>query len=474
MQSPYGASALETPAHPTGARASWPAVAIPALLLLVLGWTQRWVTDDAFINFRVVDQLLAGNGPVFNAGERVEAYTSPLWLAILAAIHGILGFVSLEWLTVVLGLLLSVAGVAMATAAAALLAHPRRGLLIPAGALVFVALPPTWDYATSGLENGLVFAWLGGTYLALVAAHRGDVTRIGAIAVLAGLGPLIRPDLALFSVAFAALAVLVGTDRSAAPDRPDRRAGGGPARHLPGLPHGLLRRARAEHGDREGGLAVGLGPRLRLPLGHHRHLLAARAAGLPRGACRPPHPGGPAGRPAHGRAAGPDPGGGRPAPPPVRGEGRAGTSCTDGWRCSASSPCSCRSPRCGSTGVGALPGVVAAVVAVWSVVCAFALRVEYPQPFNISAGGVADERKIYAAIHARRAPGDARRLRGLHPCAVRAGPSGPRGAQRADARVVPAHQAPADADPCRPAEPGGRCRRHRRRWRGTPPDRRSP
>ena len=35
------------------------------------------VGDDGFINLRVVSQIKAGNGPVFNAGERVEAATSP-------------------------------------------------------------------------------------------------------------------------------------------------------------------------------------------------------------------------------------------------------------------------------------------------------------------------------------------------------------------------------------------------------------
>jgi len=56
----------------------------------VLGWTNRWTADDAFFNFRVVDNILDGNGPVFNAGERVEIYTSALWLAVLTVVHGVL------------------------------------------------------------------------------------------------------------------------------------------------------------------------------------------------------------------------------------------------------------------------------------------------------------------------------------------------------------------------------------------------
>jgi arabinofuranosyltransferase len=38
---------------------------------------RRWVQEDGFITIRVAQQVLAGNGPVYNAGERVEAFTSP-------------------------------------------------------------------------------------------------------------------------------------------------------------------------------------------------------------------------------------------------------------------------------------------------------------------------------------------------------------------------------------------------------------
>ena len=190
----------------------WALLLLPSALLAVLGWTHRWTTDDAFINFRVVDQIFAGNGPVFNAGERVEIYTSTLWLAVLAVLHGVLNFVALEWIAVVLGLTLTVAGLAAATVGARLLHGEGSAMALPAGALVFVALPPVWDYATSGLETGLWFAWLGGVFLALVAAERDRTSwvrrrgrrpsRLDLIAVAVGLGPLVRPDFAIFSAAF--------------------------------------------------------------------------------------------------------------------------------------------------------------------------------------------------------------------------------------------------------------------------------
>src|SRR5262245_66527524 len=50
------------------------------LLILVLG--NAWVTEDAFITFRVVDNFVHGHGLRWNIDERVEAYTNPLWLLV--------------------------------------------------------------------------------------------------------------------------------------------------------------------------------------------------------------------------------------------------------------------------------------------------------------------------------------------------------------------------------------------------------
>jgi arabinofuranosyltransferase len=196
----------------------------PALLLLVMGWRYKWIGDDGFINLRVVQQIGAGNGPVFNRGERVEAGTSPAWIALLAAAD-FLTPVRLEWLAVTLGLALAVTGVVLATLATLhLLPHPRRGPPLPLGALAFVALPATWTYATAGLEGGLSFAWIGASWFALTRAassapdeeSRPDRPRLALVII--GLGPLVRPDFALVALPFLVAVLLV------------RRDGGWPAR----------------------------------------------------------------------------------------------------------------------------------------------------------------------------------------------------------------------------------------------------
>jgi arabinofuranosyltransferase len=202
------------------------AYAVPCLIVAVEGFRRRWVAEDAYIDLRVVEQIVAGHGPVFNAHERVEAYTSPLWVAILTvwrALHGPLAAGAVAF-----GLALTVGGLLAAQLAAARLRtgdepvrFPHaRAVLLPLGALVVAVIPAVWDFTTSGLESGLAFGWLGGTYLALVAsatrgANRADVGAKAAgrwpwfaRALLVGFGPLVRPDLTIMSAGFLLLLLL--------------------------------------------------------------------------------------------------------------------------------------------------------------------------------------------------------------------------------------------------------------------------
>ncbi len=44
--------------------------------------------DDAYISFRYARNMLRGQGPVYNPGERVEGYTNFLWVVLLSAFGG--------------------------------------------------------------------------------------------------------------------------------------------------------------------------------------------------------------------------------------------------------------------------------------------------------------------------------------------------------------------------------------------------
>ncbi|MBE2221565.1 MAG: hypothetical protein IAF02_08505 [Anaerolineae bacterium] len=79
------------------------------LLIFVLHvWLYRnFFVDDAYITFRFVQQWVAGNGLVYNIGERVEGFSNLLWIVLLAPFEA-LGFnlvMTSKWLGFVLGLL---------------------------------------------------------------------------------------------------------------------------------------------------------------------------------------------------------------------------------------------------------------------------------------------------------------------------------------------------------------------------------
>jgi arabinofuranosyltransferase len=189
----------------------WVSVSVVAVLFGWGAWQRRWIADDGLIVLRTVRNLLAGNGPVFNQGERVEANTSVVWTYLVYAGSWLSWPMRLEYVALVLALLLSVAGLAMLMLGTGRLFAPgllgRRAVMLPAGALVYLAVPPARDFATSGLESGLVMAYLGLLWWMMVCwsqAHPrpgglpspGRVF-IGTLAFVAGCSVLVRPELAL-------------------------------------------------------------------------------------------------------------------------------------------------------------------------------------------------------------------------------------------------------------------------------------
>jgi arabinofuranosyltransferase len=193
----------------------WLGVAVVACLFGWGAWQRRWIADDGLIVLRTVRNLLVGNGPVFNQGERVEANTSTVWTYLVTLGGWLGGPVRLEYVALALALMLSVAGVVLTMLGAGRLYAPgllgRRALLLPAGALVYIAIPPARDFATSGLENGLVVAYLGLLWWMMVcwsqalraqpsddpASNATSGLFDGTLAFVAGASVLIRPELAL-------------------------------------------------------------------------------------------------------------------------------------------------------------------------------------------------------------------------------------------------------------------------------------
>ncbi|MBF6328588.1 hypothetical protein IU452_08660 [Nocardia transvalensis] len=161
-------------------------------------WERRWIADDGLIVLRTVRNLLAGNGPVFNAGERVETNTSAAWTYVIW-FFGWLTQVRLEYVALAVALTLSLLAVVFAMLGSARLWGGSAGqLLLPAGALVYIAVPPARDYATSGLENCLVIFWLGVLWWLLMRWSQAERVRLPSLFGLvfwAGLCWVIRPEM---------------------------------------------------------------------------------------------------------------------------------------------------------------------------------------------------------------------------------------------------------------------------------------
>ncbi|WP_420873749.1 flagellar motor control protein ZomB [Nocardia huaxiensis] len=175
-------------------------IALTAALFAVGGWERRWIADDGLIVLRTVRNLLAGNGPVFNAGERVEANTSTAW-TYLVWFFSWLTQARLEYVVLGIALTLSVAAIVFAMLGTARLwGGTAAQLLLPAGALVYIAVPPARDYATSGLESSLVIFWLAVLWWGMIRwsqAEKVRLTSFFALTFFAGLAPLIRPEMTL-------------------------------------------------------------------------------------------------------------------------------------------------------------------------------------------------------------------------------------------------------------------------------------
>jgi hypothetical protein len=55
----------------------------------VVATMNAWLSDDAYITLRTVDNFVHGFGMRWNVGERVQAYTHPLWFFLLSGPYAI-------------------------------------------------------------------------------------------------------------------------------------------------------------------------------------------------------------------------------------------------------------------------------------------------------------------------------------------------------------------------------------------------
>ena len=172
-------------------------------LLLALFFTllvrSAWVCDDAYITFRVVDNLWNGYGLRWNVIDRVQAYTHPLWMMVMAVAYGLTRDAYYTSLAVSIAVSLAAAWIVCFR-----LALSSSHALLAVWALILSKA--FLDYSTSGMENPLQHLLLGLFALEYFGAVRGSRSFL-RLALLAGLLGLNRLDsLLLVGPALAAAA----------------------------------------------------------------------------------------------------------------------------------------------------------------------------------------------------------------------------------------------------------------------------
>jgi arabinofuranosyltransferase len=154
-----------------------------------------WLGDDSYITFRVVWNFVHGYGPVFNPGERVQAYTHPLWMLTMSVAHAITReffFTAIAvsyafMIATLLRMIRSIPTIAGAVAAVAWLLSSKA----------FV------DYTASGLEYPLSYCLLTLFYTRLFATGDDPLSMRDArwLGLIAGLAFVNRMDSVLLYAA---------------------------------------------------------------------------------------------------------------------------------------------------------------------------------------------------------------------------------------------------------------------------------
>jgi arabinofuranosyltransferase len=166
-----------------------------ALFLVLVFFRIAWVTEDAYIIFRSIEQFFAGNGPRWNPHERVQAFTSPLWFWYLT---GFRVFSENAFMNAIM--------------ASALLFLPTLWLLRKmlrdslkwlTALLVLVCSTGFFDYTTSGLENPLAYFLIVlflSSYYRVFRSDGDSRNAVTTLLVVAGLLLVCRHDLATLVV----------------------------------------------------------------------------------------------------------------------------------------------------------------------------------------------------------------------------------------------------------------------------------
>jgi arabinofuranosyltransferase len=172
------------------------------ILLILVGlyfvWQNKWISDDGYIYFRYIDNLLLyGNGLVFNPGEYVEGFTSPLWISILIGLKSIFHSISLRHLVFILGMFLAFLSFGIIAKVDQKMYSEKTSsfsFFLPLTLIISTQVIP--EFFTSGLETPLVLLYSVLFTKEIFFPNKSTLYK----GLLIGLGPLVRPELILLSI----------------------------------------------------------------------------------------------------------------------------------------------------------------------------------------------------------------------------------------------------------------------------------
>lgn len=162
------------------------AAAVLGVFCIGLMFRDAWMAEDAFITLRTVDNWVHGLGLTWNAGHRVQTYTHPLWMMLLAAGRAITG----ECYYTTLALSLGLSALALCLLVRWHGREPRSVLVV---LLSLSASKSFVDFATSGLENPLTHVLVLAAY-GILWERRSSPRWLLLLSLIVGFGALNRLD----------------------------------------------------------------------------------------------------------------------------------------------------------------------------------------------------------------------------------------------------------------------------------------
>ena len=168
-----------------------------------------WISDDAYITFRTIDNLANGYGAVWNTQERVQAYTHPLWMWLIVALHAVTH--EFFYTVITLSYVICLAAVLLLGKVAKRWWSTHLLIVVLCASKAFI------DFTSSGLENCLSYLIAAGFFGCLLKYDRPfDTYSLGQIMIttaIASLAFINRQDTVLLYAPVLALLMLVAIRR---------------------------------------------------------------------------------------------------------------------------------------------------------------------------------------------------------------------------------------------------------------------